>query len=1403
MGINLKTKKLITFIAFNLISLHILSQSYTFTPCGATGRYGPSQTQVTNSYSNTNLNGAVTVSNGVQTWTVPGTGIYRIAASGARGGFGFGIYAGNGARMEGNFFFTAGQVLKIMVGQLGETGYVGGGGGGSFVTDNSNNPFVVAGGGGGGPLWTYTNSTTNLGASTGTGGVNGASGLTVLTAGLGGANANGGGVSPNYTSNVGSGGGGFSGNGSDGNPSTGGLSFLNGGIGGAGTTNTPNIGGSGGFGGGGGADVTLNSGGGGGGGYAGGGGGDYVGGGGGGGSYNTGSSQTNIANDNSGNGFVVISLFGGVFFNSVPITCHGMTNAALTVSMQNVSGPFNYTWMPSGSNSTSLTNLAPGVYTCIATDGNSVTYMSTYTVSDPPTLTINTVSQNSPCIGQAGQVQIQATGGVAPYTYNWSSGNNSILGISYAGPVTCTVTDANNCKVSKTFTITERAPLPMTLTLSSPSVCLGGTVMLTFSAAAVSYTMPTDITPGVPYTPTTTSAILVSATDAYGCVTTSLVGVTVRPLPTINATGPSSLCVGSSVSLSASGALSYTWSTGQTGSPITVTPTSSGIYTAVGSSTFGCQSSATKSITVVNPPIVTANASSLVICSGNTLYLQGGGANSYTWSGSVTNGLAFTPSITNAYTVTGTNACGSNTAAVTITVNNLPHVTAIASTTLTCASTPVTLNGSGASTYTWTGGITDNDTFYPTTSGTYTVTGTDANGCRNTAVKTISVMARPSVSANISSTLMCLGDPLTLFGSGALSYTWTGGVTDNIPFAVSITTNYIVTGTGPNGCENYVLVAVTVTTAPTVTANTSTTFVCQGETLTLFGTGTATNYIWNPAATNNVAFAPAASAIYTLTGTNMCGSDSKTLGIIVNPLPTITASATADQVCLNSTVTLSGGGGSSYTLSSGLANNVAFTPTITATYTVSGADANGCINTAQKTITVLALPSVTANATAFAVCIGTSLTISGAGADTYTWSPTAPNASPFAPPATNIYSVMGTNTLTGCTSTNLAFVTITVNPLPVLSIVASATAVCQGGTVSLTGLNADNYIWTNGITNGTSFVPSQNNTYTLTGTNTLTGCSNTLAESVSVLALPVPTIITSGTVVCVGSPVTLTGIGNYSYNWSNSVINGVAFYPTSNSVYTVTTIDNLTGCTKTETQPVAVNPLPVLTITTSSNTICIGDAVTMTASGANTYNWTNGVVNGQAFSPAVSTTYSVTGTNTLTGCISNLVTQAITVNSLPTLSVSGSPICTGETAIVAASGAANYTWSTNEQGQSIAVVPAISTDYTVTGTDANGCVNTAVYTQTVSECTSLAKFEADENPFTIYPNPNNGHFFISAQQEAVIEILNNVGQRMSLIELGAQDIIEVNMSNLAKGIYVVRTTNKKGFVLEKKLILAE
>jgi hypothetical protein len=287
--------------AYTLTISQVASDPVTFTTCGATGRDGPTAAACTAAYTGTPLAGAVTVTGGIQSWTVPTTRTYRIEAFGAQGASATAMFNGGlGARMRGDFMLTAGTVLQVLVGQRGSGGASmsnGGGGGGSFVVQGMT-PLIVAGGGGG----TRTDATRNgFDAVTGNDGAGGnvsADGATG-TAVAGGVGGGGGNISVSW----GSGGGGFTGNGVDDSPwGTGGRSFTGGGQGGGAGSSPCGDAAFGGFGGGGSGSGCF--GGGGGGGYSGGAGAWVAGGGG---SFNSGTAQDNSAGANSGDGRVVIT----------------------------------------------------------------------------------------------------------------------------------------------------------------------------------------------------------------------------------------------------------------------------------------------------------------------------------------------------------------------------------------------------------------------------------------------------------------------------------------------------------------------------------------------------------------------------------------------------------------------------------------------------------------------------------------------------------------------------------------------------------------------------------------------------------------------------------------------------------------------------------------------------------------------------------------------------------------------------------------------------------------------------------------------------------------------------------------------------------------------------------------
>ncbi len=246
------------------------AQTWEFTTCGATGAQGPDQSACDTEYAGTALDGGVAVSGGIQSWTVPASGLYRVTAVGAQGTAAeASVVGGLGASLQAEFTLSAGAVLQLAVGQVGvEDGCNGGGGGGSFVVDASDEPLLVAGGGGGTRASVLQNG---CDASLTTFAIGGSGSLETSACPVKGADEGLGGIVS--SGSWGSAGAGFFGNGAVDGSGTAALSWANGALGGGSAGGS-----SGGFGGGGAGDGSC--GGGGGGGYSGGDGGRVAGGGG-------------------------------------------------------------------------------------------------------------------------------------------------------------------------------------------------------------------------------------------------------------------------------------------------------------------------------------------------------------------------------------------------------------------------------------------------------------------------------------------------------------------------------------------------------------------------------------------------------------------------------------------------------------------------------------------------------------------------------------------------------------------------------------------------------------------------------------------------------------------------------------------------------------------------------------------------------------------------------------------------------------------------------------------------------------------------------------------------------------------------------------------------------------------
>ena len=1003
---------------------------------------------------------------------------------------------------------------------------------------------------------------------------------------------------------------------------------------------------------------------------------------------------------------------------------------------------------------TATISITPTLAGCV---GTPITY--TITVNPVPTVVLEPNLTFCPGAAVPANTFVSSPAGA---TFTWTNSNPAIglaasgttstpgftatnaTGGPITGTITITPTSAGCVGTPSTYTITVN-PTPA-VTVNSPTICPGGTATLTAGGAAT-YTWTAGATPtGVTTataSPATTTTYTVTGTSAAGCTATAVATVTVASTLAITVNSPT-ICAGSTATLTASGGTTYTWSAGATPTGIntaSATPAITTTYTVTGTSA-GCSNTAISTVTVTPLPTVVAEPN-LTFCAGaavpaNTFVSVPAGA-TFTWTNSnpaiglAASGTTSTPAftatnatagpITATITITPTNAgCVGTPATYTITVNPLP-ITTVTSATI-CPGGSAVLTAGGATTYTWTAGVTvtgvNTATASPATTTSYTVTGT-SNGCTSTAVATVTVSA--SLTVTVNSPTICNGQVATLTAGGAATYTWSAGASStgvNTADAVpSTTTSYTVTGTS-SGCTNTAVATVTVNPLPTVTVNSPT--ICAGSTATLTATGAA-SYTWTAGATplgvNTATASPATTTSYTVTGTTAGCTGSAVATITVNPLPIVAVNS--PTVCPGQTATLTATGAATYTWSAGATptgvNTATATPGATTSYTVTGTSL-GCTGTAVATVTIGGSITVTVNSPT--ICPGGTANLTATGGATYVWSagatPTGVNTANASPGTTTTYTVTGTSG--GCTGSAIATVTVS----PAIAIVVNSPTICNGQTASLTATGATSYTWSAGASstgvNTADATPATTTTYTVTGT---TGsCTGTAIATVTVT--PLPTVTVNSPAICIGASATLTAGGATTYVWSagatSTGVTTATASPASTTTYTVT--GTASGCSNTAIATVTVNPLPIVTV--NSPSICPGSTATLTAGGATSYTWSAGAVpatvNTANASPIVTTTYTVTGT--LLGCVST-ATATVTINA--SLTVDAGPndtICFGgSTSLTVTPNGAGYSYSwTPAAGLSATNIfnpsanPTTTTTYVVVVTDINGCTgndNVTIY----------------------------------------------------------------------------------------------
>ena len=485
--------------------------------------------------------------------------------------------------------------------------------------------------------------------------------------------------------------------------------------------------------------------------------------------------------------------------------------------------------------------------------------------------------------------------------------------------------------------------------------------------------------------PTVTSEYTVLTMSLSGCIDYDTVTVTVNsiPVPTIYNDTPLSFCSGDSVKLYTDSYVSYSWNTSATDSFIVVN--AAGPYSVTITDVNGCQATANTNVTVFSLPPVDAGTA-FSVCPGDSGNLTATGATSYLWNVDATlsqlnipNPVA-TPVADTWYYVTGTdgNACvGIDSIEVTLFV---PPVVYAGLDAQVCVGDSTQFLVTGAVSYVWNASAylssttIPNPFAFPPSITTFTVVGTDGNGCTDSDDVIVSTLSLPGVDAGTTDS-HCIGDSTQLFATGALTWQWTSNLdlsnlTVPNPWASNAVDSWFyVSGEDVNNCSNIDSVFITVDPLPTVSAG-SDYGICDGDSTQLNATG-ADTYQWDshptflsPTNISNPWVKPIVTTTFTVTGVNTTSGceNQGAITITINTLPTIDAGVDT-SMCIGDSLQFLATGGVTYiwnndpTLSSIIVPDPWTNTTVDATYYVTAFDGNGCEGSDSVSVIVNPLPS--------------------------------------------------------------------------------------------------------------------------------------------------------------------------------------------------------------------------------------------------------------------------------------------------------------------------------------------------------------------------------------------------------------------------------------------------------------
>jgi gliding motility-associated-like protein len=1034
--------------------------------------------------------------------------------------------------------------------------------------------------------------------------------------------------------------------------------------------------------------------------------------------------------DNGGQSGQVLCAQGTAYITVYPViditvvatdaSCFGYSDGSVNLTVIGGVPPFTYAWS-NGATTEDLSGVPAGTYSVTVTDAFGLVLSGSATVGQPEQVVVSIVA-NGPTEFCAGNSVTLTANSTSQGTYLWSNGETTqSIVVTTSGSYSVTITDEGECSGTSApvaVTVYEN-PVPVISAGGPTEFCDENSVILT-SSQAVSYQWSTgETTQSI--TVAQSGSYTVTVTDGNGCVGTSApveVVVNNNPTPEVVADGPLAFCAGGSVILTAASngnIVSYLWSNGETTQSITVS--TAGTYSVVVTDANGCSGESNPvAVTVYeNPvPVITPDGPT-EFCDGGSVVLSASPAVMYVWSpnGETTQSITVSASGSYSVWVMDENGCEGTSAPVAVTVyeNPVPEITADGPTTF-CTGESVTLTSSEASGYLWSPNGETTQSISVSVSGSYTVTVTDANGCRGTSAAVDVVVNEnpvPEVTAD-GPTTFCEGGSVTLTASASAAYVWSQNGQTTQSIVVNAAGVYQVTVTDENGCtgiSNPVEVFVNPNPVPVVTADGPTTF-CEGESVTLTSSEAAT-YVWSPNGELTQSITVSASGDYSVwvMDANGCEGTSAPVSVVVNnnPSPIVSANGPT-EFCMGGSVVLTATDAASYVWSPNGETTQSITVAEPGTYYVTVTDANGCVgqsNPVVVTVNENPVPEISADGP-LTFCEGGQVALISSEAASYVWTPNGETTQTIIVSASGSYSVAVIDE-NGCTGVSAAVdVVVNSNPVPVIS-ADGPTSFCQGNSVTLTSSDAASYLWSPTGETTQSITVSVDGDYSVTVMDA-NGCSGTSATvTVAIITPPAPVVSADGpTTFCEGESVMLVSTSATGNVWSPNGETTQSIMVSTAGSYFVTVTEN--GCVGVSAPvDVVVNPNPTPTVSPDGPaTFCQGGSVTLTSSPAASYLW----------SPNGETTQSITVSDAGSyyvivfdenGCrgVSAPIDVVIYNNPVAVITPDGpTTFCAGGSVTLTASSAAGYLWSPNgETTQSIEV--SATGDYSVTVTDANGC----------------------------------------------------------------------------------------------------